>query len=314
MKAERGHTRPGYDWTEGAQVGWAAGQVAVHLGIGESTLRSWHRRYGLEPRLTLPSGHRRYGVEDVLLLTRMCELVDAGLRPSAAAELLRSTTPLGDACAAAVEAAKRLDTTRCADVLTRAVRGWGVVRTWDRVCRPAMTSVERAQRDDPGCIADEHALSWAIATSLHRVHRPSRDASVLLACAPGEQHSLPVDALAAALAERGVSARVLGASLPLPALVSAVRATTPASVLLWSHRTDPAHHAAAAAVMELGTRLLVAGPGWRPPVSGVGNPGTLAEAVAMVGAAAAGPAGVDPPRAEGGSRRPKAVVDRPLVD
>jgi hypothetical protein len=79
---------------------------------------------------------------------------------------------------------------------------------------------------------------------------------VLLACAPEEQHSLPLAALAAALAEQGIGARLLGAGLPLPALRAAVRRTGPAAVMVWAHAPDSAD-----------VQVLEALPVLRPPVA-----------------------------------------------
>ncbi|WP_169735336.1 MerR family transcriptional regulator [Actinokineospora inagensis] len=262
--------------------GWTAGQVATRLGITESTLRSWHRRYGLEPYAARQSGQRRYGPDDVVRLTRMCELVNTGMRPAAAAGLLNGAAPLRNTQAAVVTAARKLDTGTCADLLIQSVHRWGVLRTWERVCRPSLTAVERAQRRDPDCVDNEHALSWSMTVAMHRVHRPLREADILLACAPGEQHSLPVEALAAALAERDISARVLGAAMPTPALVRAVTSTTPRTVLLWSHRADHTHHTAATAIADMGPRLLIAGPGWQPGAATWEHPHSLATAITML--------------------------------
>ena len=74
----------------------------------------------------------------------------------------------------------------------------------------------------------EHLLSECASAALREVgarlpHRPRATCvPVLLACGPDDAHSLPLYALAAALAERGVTARVLGARLPAAALRSAV--------------------------------------------------------------------------------------------
>ncbi|GAA3868319.1 MerR family transcriptional regulator [Saccharothrix violaceirubra] len=264
---------------------WTAGQVAARLGVTESTLRSWHRRYGLEPRAKGSGAHRRYSHDDVTLLGRLRELVDGGMRPSVAAGLLNEMPVLREVQQSVVEAAKRLDTSTCVEVLTRTLHRWGVVRTWDRVCRPSLTSIERAQATDPDRVDEEHALSWSVTTALHRVRQPWAQARVLLACAPGEHHSLPVEALAAALAESDVPARVLGAAMPQAALVRAVTSTRPQAVLLWSHRPDLAHHRAAEAVAAAGPRLVVAGPGWGVPHPGWVHPGSLSSAVMVLGEA-----------------------------
>jgi hypothetical protein len=59
----------------------------------------------------------------------------------------------------------------------------------------------------------------------------------------GEQHSLPLYALAAALAELQVETRMLGARTPPQALADAVSRTGPAAVFVWSQTAatgDPA--------------------------------------------------------------------------
>ncbi len=87
---------------------------------------------------------------------------------------------------------------------------------------------------------------------------------MLLACAEREQHSLPLYALAAALAERGVSSRMLGPALPYGSLVAAVRRTGPAAVFLWSQVAETGDPAALPDLRPRrpGARLLLGGPGW----------------------------------------------------
>lgn len=65
-----------------------------------------------------------------------------------------------------------------------------------------------------------------------------------------EDHPLPLEALPAALAERGMPVKMFGAALPVEALVEAVRRTGPAAVGLWAQSRTPAdrplaHHVAA---------------------------------------------------------------------
>src|SRR6201986_673879 len=66
-----------------------AGQVAQQLGISESTLRTWHRRYGLDPPDAEPGHYRRYRAEDVARLRRMLELVKGGMLASEAARTVQ---------------------------------------------------------------------------------------------------------------------------------------------------------------------------------------------------------------------------------
>jgi hypothetical protein len=99
------------------------------------------------------------------------------------------------------------------------------------------------------------------------VPRPSARPRILLACAPDEQHSLPLAALAAALAECGHASRILGARVPINALRDALARTGPTAVLIWAHTPATADYEQIAAVA--GTRprpavVAACGPGWEP--------------------------------------------------
>lgn len=127
----------------------------------------------------------------------------------------------------------------------------------------------------------EHLLSWHVAAALRRAAdrvEPPQGPAVLLAGMPAELHALPLEALAAGLAERGLPFRMFGPALPTEALLEAVRRTGPPAVLLWSQVARTADRALARRVAETawgphGARtrpvVLTAGPGWtgsrRPP-------------------------------------------------
>ncbi|MCT2587764.1 MerR family transcriptional regulator [Actinophytocola gossypii] len=248
-----------------------AGQVARSLGVAETTLRSWHRRYGVPPHADRPGGYRRYTREDIVRLERMRDLIRSGVLASDAARIaaVQPAEPgLGAARDRLLEASRSLDSRTCQAVLTEAVGTYGIVPVWDTVCRPALVEVEHEQRADPApatCVPREHVLSWAIAAALHHVPpavpeeaRPT----VLLACVEDEQHTLPLEALAAALTERHVPVRMLGAGLPTAGLVAAARTLSPAAVVLWAHRPDTAQVDALRRLRRLPPRVLTAGPGW----------------------------------------------------
>jgi len=262
---------------------WTAGQVAKHLGIAESTLRSWHRRYGIGPQGAEPGRYRRYDEEDVARLRRMLDLIGLGMLASEAARTVQAggSGPVSAErdVADVVAAARAADAERCRNVLARR----GVVGAWDEVCRAALAAVDDDQRIDPDCMDIEHALSWAMLGALHRVPRPpvSPDAElVLLACIEDEHHSLPLAALAAALATRRVRARMLGAATPTPSLVRAVRETKPGAIVLWSQRLDAATTEVLRALAPYPVRVYIAGPGWPAgQPAGVCHLGSLPEAV-----------------------------------
>ena len=144
----------------------------------------------------------------------------------------------------------------------------GVIGTWQGLLVPVLSGIGTRFQHTGDCIEAEHLLSSVTLAALASL-RPAAAGradhrAVLLAGAEREQHSLPLYALAAALAERGVSSRMLGPALPYGSLVAAVRRTGPAAVFLWSQVAETGDPAALPDLRPRrpGARLLLGGPGW----------------------------------------------------
>ncbi|MFT7841833.1 MerR family transcriptional regulator [Saccharothrix sp. BKS2] len=260
--------------------GMTPGALAGMLGISPTTLRTWHRRYGLGPSARTSGNHRRYTPEDVERLRRMVALTARGLAPAAAARVvLGEPAPapaadprpaLGAAEARAarrgfLSAANRLDEPLMRDLAAKLVAEHGVVGAWQHVFMPTLVELGgRAAALGRG-VEVEHVTSAAILHVLRGVPLPAEDGrlAALLACAPDEQHTLPLEALGAALSECDSTWRNLGARLPAGALLAAVDKLRPATVVVWAHRVDLAR---GVPLDELVTRfdaaVAVAGAGW----------------------------------------------------
>jgi DNA-binding transcriptional MerR regulator len=287
--------------------GLTAGAVARRLGVAVTTLRTWHQRYDLGPSTHEPGKHRRYTESDVARLELMQRLTADGVPAGEAARWVRARPPTGgpptanrNGGAAGVSpaarglgrAAMRLDGESVRQIIADAVRHLGVVGAWDSVLRPVLAAIGERHGRTGGLVEVEHLVSAVASDVLGAVPRPPLNGRgrVLLACTDEEQHSLPTEALAAALAQAGVVCRLLGARVPPAALRAAVQRTGPAAVLLWSH--DPRTASIEQVTALSGGRarpmlLAAAGPGWRiddlPP--GIAVPKTLAEAVQLLRAA-----------------------------
>jgi DNA-binding transcriptional MerR regulator len=296
----------------------SAGAVARRLGVAVTTLRTWHQRYGLGPTGHVPGHHRRYTREDLARLEVMCRLTAEGVSPAEAARWARrsgaeasdaepgrqerrraasrrtgggAVVPVnraGPAARGLARAASRLDPVGMRETIARVVASEGVVTAWDRVLLPVLVAVGERYAATGGFVEVEHLLSRCVSDVLAGVPRPaeSEPPRVLLACADEEQHSLPLEALAAALAEAGVPCRMLGPRVPVAALVEAVARTGPSVVVVWSHAPATADPAQLVAVLSGPRRpllMLAAGPGWRSESlpAGVVRPTGLAEAVSL---------------------------------
>jgi DNA-binding transcriptional MerR regulator len=175
----------------------------------------------------------------------------------------------GAAARGLARAAQALDWTTCVEILTESHQRRGVIWTWDYLVVPVMRGLGEQWRSSGQGVEVEHTLSAAVqealSSSIRSAQAPLNTRTVLLACAPDDLHALPLWAVAAALAECRVGARVLGASLPASALASAVQRLGPAAVLVWAQlpsSADPAVIDELPSVRPAAT-ILVGGPGWR---------------------------------------------------
>ncbi|MCX4098166.1 MerR family transcriptional regulator [Nocardia sp. alder85J] len=246
------------------RAGYTVGAVAERLGVPTATLRSWTQRYGIGPSGHQPGRHRLYTETDIAALERMLELVRAGVSPAGAAGAARGPQAAFGDSARLLSAAFALDSDAVTGLLTAHLRAHGVVATWDELCRPAFAEIVAEQERGTGCIDVEHLLSWCIAATLQQGYpSPAARATALLACTSGETHSLPLEVLRSALAERGVAVLMLGANVPTAALRDALgRTPAPAMVVLWSQQESTALVSAVRACTDAGARVLVGGPGW----------------------------------------------------
>jgi MerR family transcriptional regulator, light-induced transcriptional regulator len=295
----------------------SAGAVARRLGVAVTTLRTWHQRYGLGPSQHVPGQHRRYTAQDLDRLEVMLRLTTQGVAPAEAAAWARRAPalddppappplserdggglaiPLGKVSPAArglARAAMRLDAPAMREIFTAAVAELGVIGAWDDVAMPVLIGIGERYAATKRFIEVEHLISRCIGEVLGAVPRPPTGARprVLLTAADEEQHTLPLEALAAALAEGGVPARMLGARVPPFALEDAITRTGPAVVVLWSQLPttgDVDQLARVAAHPHPPLLVAAAGPGWPHELpAGVTRLSSLSLAVDLVRAAAA---------------------------
>ena len=255
------------------QPGYGIGALARRLGVAPATLRDWERRYGIGPGGRSAGGHCRYQPADIARIEHMRRLVLGGMPPGEAARVALASDPATELARGEPEpaawgaggrslplpgqlpqarglarAALALDGPAIAGMLDRALDSSGVVITWERLAMPVLIALGERSAANGTCIDAEHLLSAhllaALAARVGRLAEPLNARTVLLACTDGEEHSLALYALAAALAERGVRTTMLGARTPPSALADAISRIGPAAAFAWSQTAatgDPAN-------------------------------------------------------------------------
>lgn len=280
--------------------------VAARLGVAPATLRTWDRRYGLGPAEHATGSHRRYAPQDVARLTLMQRALLSGassadaakyamgtdsaeLAASVAADYVdaastRALLPTNDGTQAGelAAAASMLDGQAIQRHLLASIAESGVTHTWEVVIRPVLAVAGNRWAGTGAGVEIEHLLSECITAVLSHVmieaRRNDADAPVLLACMPGELHCLPLRALGAALAERGMPLLMLGSDTPTPALAATVQAREPSAVFLWAQMDCSADLQLLAQLPS--RRYVLGGPAWGhvPLPADVRVVGYLAEA------------------------------------
>ena len=253
--------------------------VARRLGVAPATLRTWDRRYGLGPTHRQPGEHRRYSAGDVAKLSLMRRLIITGVTPAAAAKaaldhegaidwvtLVRENRIPEELVAVLYKAVFALDAAFVEEGLRSEINRSGVVTVWQEVVVPLLEMVGDRWAQTGKGIEFEHFLSEIIKRVLRRVEveNPVNARPVLLAAVGDELHSLPIKALAAALAELHINTHFLGARTPIEALTAMVKRSAPPAIFLWAQmpeNADPKFFRDIPIVRPT-PRIILGGPGW----------------------------------------------------
>lgn len=256
---------------------WPVADAAFRVGVSISTLRSWERRYGLRPTGRTPGGHRRYTAQDIAVLQRVQRLVDQGVQTAeAAAAVLDRPAPTRSGRGERTRGTAEVDRLRSAadaldlDTATKTARSilrrHGVVAAWTDAFVPALQAAGLRWERTHGGVECEHMLAAAVYAALTGhvgTRRNGHVPRVVLAATDAEGHTLPLYAIAGALAERGIGACVLG-TVPADALFAAVDRLGPAAVVLWARTTDTADVDELLRLTRRVPLTCAAGLGWSP--------------------------------------------------
>ena len=283
---------------DGGQELLSVSAVARRLGVAPATLRTWDRRYGIGPSGHESGNHRRYCPSDLSKLMLMRRLISAGVSPCDAAaqakqhrgeislsSIVREFNVREDVVAAIEKALQTFDVAFVEECLRSEIEQHGVEITWHQIIVPTLTGVGEAWEKSGKGIEVEH-LFTEILKKLFRERTANADAApvnsnpVILASIGEEQHSLPLHALEATLAEFGIKTHFLGVRTPAEAIAAIIPRVAPPAIFLWATFTQNARpeYFQSLPAIRPAPRILLGGPGWSVDecsgatlVMGIGN-------------------------------------------
>ena len=165
-------------------------------------------------------------------------------------------------------AANILDATFVENALRKDIDDNGVVASWSEVIVPLLVRIGDEWEKTGVGIEVEHMLSsllkGILRDSSRALENPKNPTPVLLAAVGEEVHSLALNALAAALAERGIQIFYLGARTPLEAIDAMVRRSAPPAIFLWAQLKHNGHEKFFREIPSIrpAPRIILGGPGW----------------------------------------------------
>lgn len=211
------------------------GELSRRTGVSPELLRAWERRYGLLRPERTSGGFRLYSSADERRIRLMRAALERGVSAAQAAGLalageVGDAEPVADGAdgglleaeAAALESAlDALDEGAAQAALDRLLADFTLDAVLAGAVLPYLRRLgERWERGDVS-VGHEHfatAIVRARLLALARGWGRGGGRRALLACAPGEQHDLPLVVFGLVLRERGWRIQFLGADTPVATL------------------------------------------------------------------------------------------------
>lgn len=222
---------------------YTVNEVEERTKVPASTLRQWERRYGFPLPERSESGYRLYSEHDLQQIEAMKRHIEDGVPASRAADLVqqlgvapKGPRPAQDLRDELVNALTALDDVRADSVLSEAHALHSVETVMFELLRPAMVEIGQRWHDGKILTTTEHFASQYVQgrlrTLLGIAPKLNKSLSVIIACAPGDQHELGALILAVMLRRTGYRVYYLGANTPVKDLAEMVEAVKPIAVMV----------------------------------------------------------------------------------
>lgn len=223
------------------QASLRIGELSRRSGVSPELLRAWERRYGLLRPVRTAGGFRLYSHEDEERIRRMQAHLSEGLSAAEAARLAATAdssaprpVPTADGGGLA-DALDVLDESRAQLEFDRLLAAFTLETVLADVVLPYLHELGERWVRGEASIGQEHFASNLIRGRLLGVARGwdlGAGPRALLACAPGEQHDLPLIAFGLLLRARGHRITFLGPDTPLDTLAEVAQRLRPELVVV----------------------------------------------------------------------------------
>lgn len=228
---------------------YTVNEVEERTQVAAGTLRQWERRYGVPMPERSDAGYRLYSEDDIRCIDAMKRHIADGVPASRAAELVRRGGDVQDGALPAerfrerlVEAFAALDEDEADRVLGEAHAVHPVETVINDVIAPAMVTIGERWHDGSLATTTEHFASSYVQgwlrhlLSLAASHRFGP--SVVVACAPHDQHELGALMLAVLLRRAGYQVYFVGANTPVEDLHVMARGLKASCVMVSASTTE----------------------------------------------------------------------------
>jgi DNA-binding transcriptional MerR regulator len=225
------------------------GDLSRRCGVSEHRLRAWERRYGLLKPRRSAGNYRLYSNADEARVRIMQRYLERGIPTAQAAELALGAqlgvssgaadtvaedeaTRAREAMRAALDEFDETGAQRALEGLFSAFSATTVVRD---ILLPYLHELGERWAEGHVTVAQEHFASnflHARLLALARGWDRGLGPRALLACPPGEQHTLPLICFGIALHQLGWRIVYLGADTPVTVVAQAAEHTSPELVVL----------------------------------------------------------------------------------
>ena len=221
------------------------GELGRRVGLKPELLRAWERRYSVLRPTRTSGGLRLYSAADERRVRAMQTRIAGGLSPAEAARLVladddpagtaHSGPPLERQLERLRIALDHFDATEANAALDGLLSSFVLDTVLEDVVLPYLQELGARWEAGAATIAQEHfasSLLRARLAGLARGWEAGGGPLALLACAPGEQHDLPLLTFGLALRGRGWRIAYLGADTPTDSIADAARELDPAAVVV----------------------------------------------------------------------------------